>query len=74
MKTFHQLTKEQQLDAVEFAKSELRTAMRLGLITFNKKPTETMIEKWSKEAARGSLYLSNGEAYIPNIGTKVANC
>lgn len=62
MKKFEHLTKEQKIYALEFARSELRECIKMGLITLkDREPNERLITKWSIEAARGSWYNEEGK-------------
>lgn len=62
MKSFHQLTEEQQKNAIEFAKSVLEDCIEIGLFTTNRPASEKEIEELSVQAAEGSMYDDNGKA------------
>lgn len=64
MKNFDELTKEQQEQAIEFAKSVLEDCLESGLFTSNRPLTKEDLERLSLEAAEGSKYDNEGRAII----------
>lgn len=62
MKQFWELTKEQQKDAIQFAKQELEKTLSLGILDTKNRLADNEILDLAIEAAEGSQYNDEGKA------------
>lgn len=71
MKKFEELTKEQQNRAIEIATKEMKECADLGILAFNEPISESIIARYARDAAEGSLYSDSGfESIKGSIGEK----
>jgi hypothetical protein len=67
MKTFEELTKTQQMEAVAFAKKTMRESIELGILSGSEFLTEKEISELAVAAAEDGQYDDEGEPYIDEM-------
>ena len=70
MKRYAQLSKSQQHTAVEFALSELKKCVEMGLVTFPKPVSEATLRDYAQVAAEEGWYAEPGDKVIDDIATE----
>ena len=66
MKYFHELTKEQQVDAIEYTTNELKECLKMGIIVTDKPLSDKDLVKCAMMAAEGAQYTQSGQV-VDNI-------
>lgn len=67
MKRFHELTKDQQIEAVAFAETELKDCMEKGLISFDKPVSQDTVKEYATCAAEDAWYSQPTDKVIADI-------
>jgi len=72
MKRFHELTKEQQDQAIEFAKQELKELISVNIICSDRPMTDENIHEFATIAAEDAFYSEKTDAIIEGIADENA--
>lgn len=67
MKRFNELTPVQKEEAVQYALSELKSAIAEGFIHFGKTPDEDTLLGYAEAAAEEAMYAEEEDKIIYNI-------
>ncbi len=67
MKRFYELTKEQQDQAVEVARSEIKELISIGLISSDQPLTKEHLDEFAVCAAEDALYSEKTDKVIEGI-------
>lgn len=67
MKRFHQLTADQREKAVEYALTELKSCIKMGLIKFDKVVRQDNLRKHAEGAAQDAWYGELGDMVIDGV-------
>lgn len=70
MKTYDQLTPDQQILAVEHALKEIRSNVARGLISYQPLPSRKILLPQAQAAAEAALYAEEGEYVVYDIANK----
>ena len=69
MKTFDQLTNSQKETAIEFAKTEIKGLLKMGIVNFGDGDglSDKTIQYFAIAAAEGSFYTEKGDTVVEGI-------
>lgn len=69
MKTYDQLTNSQKTDAIAYAKDQLKSLLRDGIIDFGNGDglSDSTIDYYAIAAAEGSFYAESGDLIVEGI-------
>lgn len=70
MKRFHELTKQQQVVAVNYAESELKSLISLGIIELSKPGDAKQIKEFATIAAEEAWYPQPQDKVLDDIATQ----
>lgn len=67
MKRFNELTKSQQSQAVEYALTELKECINLGLLSFDKAVSDEVLCGYAEAAAENAYYACETDKIVYDI-------
>lgn len=67
MKRFHELTKPQQDQAVNFALAEMKECVEMGIVVFDKPVTNEVLTDYAVAAAENAWYSQPSDKIIDDI-------
>lgn len=70
MKRFHELTKDQQEEAVNYALRELNVCVEMGIIEFPQSVTNDTIKGFAEAAAEDAWYSQPQDTVISDIASE----
>jgi hypothetical protein len=70
MKKFNELTIDQQIKAIEYAESEIKDMLKLGIIYFKKAITKTKLKEYALVMAEDALYNENSVSMVIKMRNK----
>jgi hypothetical protein len=67
VKTFYDLTKEQQSEAYIFGKMQLKELLPYVIFDYSRGTEQEQVDYWAKEIAENATYDYNGKPYIDGM-------